>query len=659
MNYKKFLLRFLLLAGVAAAGYAACVLFYPSNRVPSIQLVPENAVFIIESDRPVKNWDEITGSDSWQFLNRNEYFLEVTRSIQSIDSVLNRNKGIFSMLGERSLWVSFHMTSPKEMGILYTVDLSSISQIKLLKNSVNSILDQDLTMSRRDYNGFEVLELYSRKNGKTLYLCFVENQLVISYSPGLLEMSVDQYKNPVLSRDTEFLSVRSEVLGSDGGLRLYIQHDFLDEFGLKYANRPSPFLQQLEEIFDFTGFAFDFSDRRWIRAIGATQLDRDHKGFVTVLQKSGSSTLGLAEIAPKRTAAFVRYGFTDFESFYENYTSLANRYPNSYREIESGISSTEKFLKIDRQKNLYRWIGDEIGVLYLPSERNPGDNEVAVVIKADTIAHAERELDFIRAQIRKRTPVRFKALPYNGHTINFLSIKGFFKIFSGKLFSNFDKPYYTIIGDYVVFSNQANTLKSIIDHYEDIETLDTSEYYYSFIENFEQKSSIFAYVNTPLLYQNLYNFADEDTRRRLDENKEYLLSFPQWGFEAIPDESRLRNNLVIQHIPYEYIKDADPFMEVERPSEVVGRVEGPITDSVFDIAPVNPPDLNARYYRKNYSNGTVNIYVKLKDGRKHGRYLEYYPNGKIRLKGRFRKDKQTGTWKYYDQGGREVRRKKF
>lgn len=659
MNTKKLLIRTLLFALLVAAAYTAYVLFYPNNRIPSVRLIPDNAVFMIESDRPVVNWDQITGSDSWTFLNRNEYFLEVTRSIQSIDSVLNKRKGIFNMLGERSLWVSFHITSGKKMGIMYTVDLKKFRQIRLLRNSVNSLLDDDFTLSKRDYRGFEVLDLYSKKNGKTLSLSFIKNQLILSYSPELLEMSIDQYLNPVLSRDSRFLNVRSEVLASDGGIRLYVQYNYLEEFGLKYADKPSPFLVQLGEIFDFSGFAFNFSDPKWVKAVGTTGLDEENKGFVNVLQQSGSSAIGLAEIAPKRTAAFLRYGFDDFPTFYENYRALADRYPSSYKEIEEGIRTTEKFLKIDRQRNIYSWIGDEIGVLYLPSERNPGENEVALAIKADTIEHAERELAFIRAQIKKRTPVKFKAVRYNGHTINFLSIKGFFKVFFGKLFDNFDKPYYTVLGDYVVFSNQANTLKSMIDDYEDIETLDTSEYYYSFIENFEQNSALFAYVNTPLLYQNLYNFADQETRLRLDENKEYLLSFPQWGFEGIPDQNRLRNTLVIQHTPYASIRDAEPFREYERPPEVVAPVAGPLTDAVFDIPPVNPPDLNASYYQSRYSNGTVRVYVKLRDGRKHGRYIEYYPNGKVKLKGRFRKDRQVGVWRYYDDRGRERRKKRF
>lgn len=659
MNIKKIALRIVLFGILAILAYFAFVLFYPRDRVPSIQLIPDNAVFIIESDRPIENWDEITQSDSWQFLNRNEYFREVTESVQSIDSALNKRKGIFNMLGDRSLWISFHMISEKEMGILYTVDLKKISQIKVFKHSINSLLEQNFTLSRREYEGIEVLELYSRKNGKTLYLSFIKNQLVLSYTPALLEMAIEQYSSPVLSRDSQFLDVRSEVLGADGGVRLFLQYSHLDEFGMKYTDEPSPFIAELVEIFDFSGFAFDFSDPKWIKALGATNLDEENKGFVTVLQKSGTSGLGLAEIAPKRTAAFVRYGFDNFKTFYENYESLADRYPNSYTDVEDGISATEKLLKIDRHKNLYRWIGDEIGVVYLPSEVNPGETQIAVAIKADTIAHAVEELDFVRDQIRKRTPVKFNTVNHNGHYINYLSIKGFFKVFFGKLFDKFDKPYYTIIGDYVVFSNQANTLKDMIDDYEDIETLDTSEYYYSFIENFEQQSSIFAYVNTPLLYQNLYNFADKDTRRRLDENKGFLLSFPQWGFEAIPDQNRLRNTLVIQHVPYEFIKDAEPFVEYERPTEVIVASDGPLTDAVFDVGRINPPDLNASTFRSRYSNGTLKQFVKLKDGQKNGRYLEYYPNGKIRLKGRFRKDKQVGIWRYYDNTGRERRKKRF
>ena len=49
-----------------------------------------------------------------------------------------------------------------------------------------------------------------------------------------------------------------------------------------------------------------------------------------------------------------------------------------------------------------------------------------------------------------------------------VEMKGFFRLFFGKLFDKFEKPYYTYVDDYVVFSNNKgkNTLLNILPlHY--------------------------------------------------------------------------------------------------------------------------------------------------------------------------------------------------
>ena len=64
---------------------------------------------------------------------------------------------------------------------------------------------------------------------------------------------------------------------------------------------------------------------------------------------------------------------------------------------------------------------------------------------------------------------------YKGYEINFMAIKGFFKMFFGGAFEKLDKPYFTIIDDYVIFSNEPSTLRAVVDSFAAKETLSTSE----------------------------------------------------------------------------------------------------------------------------------------------------------------------------------------
>mgnify|MGYP006977889132 CR=1 FL=1 len=61
-------------------------------------------------------------------------------------------------------------------------------------------------------------------------------------------------------------------------------------------------------------------------------------------------------------------------------------------------------------------------------------------------------------KIENRTPLKMRRIDYINYPITRIEVKGMFKIFFGDLVKNFDKPYFTFIEDYVVFSNSADEL---------------------------------------------------------------------------------------------------------------------------------------------------------------------------------------------------------
>ena len=51
--------------------------------------------------------------------------------------------------------------------------------------------------------------------------------------------------------------------------------------------------------------------------------------------------------------------------------------------------------------------------------------------------------------------------------------------------------------------------------------------------------------------------------------------------------------------------------------------------------------------------------AEVKEGKRHGRYREYYENGKLRLRGKYSHNQPKGTWKYYTEEGKFERKEKF
>ena len=224
-----------------------------------------------------------------------------------------------------------------------------------------------------------------------------------------------------------------------------------------------------------------------------------------------------------------------------------------------------------------------------------------------------------------------------------------------------DKPYFTYIDEYVVFSNNPNTLKSIINDVIDKRTLSTSKDFKAFDKRFEKKSSLFVYSNIPVLYNNMYALADGKTKSQMRKNKDFIICFPQVGMQLTPEDDVFESRIVVNYQDVNLVKKNTQFQEVSQKSNTrpIDSNTTEITEAVFNLRPIYPNDLTAKSFSRKFANGTTRFTVELKDGLKHGRYTAYYPNGKEKMTGRFRKDVQVGTWRFFDVEGKQLLKKRF
>ena len=144
----------------------------------------------------------------------------------------------------------------------------------------------------------------------------------------------------------------------------------------------------------------------------------------------------------------------------------------------------------------------------------------------------------------------------------------------------------------------------------------------------------------------MYALADGSTKIKLRKNKDFIICFPQVGFQLTPEDNLFESTLVVNYQDVEKVKANSQFKDLSKIKNKSSKT-AEITDAVFNLSPIYPTDLNAKSFIKKYSAGTIRFEVGLKNGLKNGRYEEFYTNGEKKITGRFRKDEQVGTWRYY------------
>ena len=333
---------------------------------------------------------------------------------------------------------------------------------------------------------------------------------------------------------------------------------------------------------------------------------------------------------------------------------------NLLRLTEPAIEKTEKHLKINFRENFLDWIDNEIALIQTQPSNLGRQNEFAVIFKAKNGKSARENLLFLAGQLKKNSPVKFREIDYKNYTISYLHIPGIFKFLFGKMLERLEKPYFSVIDNWVVFSNHPQTIKSIIDDYESGKTISKSGEVTDFIHYFPNKSLAFQYLQTPVLFTNLKEFVSQATWLSLEENKKYIESFPDIGIHLDSEKDLLKIEIKARFNPYfeefkpvHYLPEASIFYYEDTTSQAVAKETEHIDPKIVI------DDLDASKHEEFYENGKLKLEVDLKKGLKQGNFREYYDNGEIKIRGKYKNDLMDGTWKYYDENGKITEKKEF
>lgn len=132
----------------------------PDRNIQQIYLVPEDAAFIIQSSAPIDDWAKFSGSATWQCLKRAKAFEDVTRNVETLDTVVRSNKMLLSLVGKRDMLISIHKVRARDWDFLIVLDMQKASKMDLLKDQLETVLTMaGSSVTNRMHNGINILEM--------------------------------------------------------------------------------------------------------------------------------------------------------------------------------------------------------------------------------------------------------------------------------------------------------------------------------------------------------------------------------------------------------------------------------------------------------------------------------------------------------------------
>lgn len=632
----KWVIRILLLAAVGAGLFYLWAQFRDTPELPALSLVPADAVFIAETREPISAWKDVTDTEMWRRLAGNPWFAEVTADAAALDSLIREYDWLADAIANRPVTLSVHtLKAEKDYDFLYVVDAkgAALGTLNELLRPVLKQLDANVTTLR--HKGKEILEIYDPEARDRLYLTLSGNLVAATYSRRLIYAAIDAAETHELELNPSLKTLREET--GIGQVNLYVQFSELDDYLRLFTAGQDELLGDVAKAADFYGAEFNMSDE-WLEMDGLLKLKSEGAPLLSALAKAGRGKLRSPAYAPDRVSALTSLQFSDYGEVYDAFLADLKQDPAAWKEYEDNTRKLEKFLKINLREHFIDWIGEEAALLNIRPVRAGQPSERVLMLHAKSQEKARAGLSHIEKMIRKRTPFKFKTIDYKEYEIHLFKQKGFFKLILGKLFEQFDKPYFTFIDDFVVFAANENILMDVIDDYIAKRTLEKSEAWQDYSGKFSDRAHVFVYLNTQNTWPLAKEYLEPADWTQLVENETYFRSFRGAGFQLTGREGFFEAVFRARYVPL------SPEEQAEEPKPAPPLAAEPGEDGV---------------YVERFGNEQVKLRARYKDGKLDGEYISYYRNGNIREQGVYQAGEKIGDWYAYSRRGELQSRETF
>ncbi len=471
---------------IVIAGAGAYLYFSRQNQqFPKACLaLPESSVFAYQGQNPEKEFEDLKTKDIYKFLEKNPSVSAFEDDFRFFDSVLKTNNGIVKSLSQNPVIVSLHVTSADNFQLLILLQSQNEFNTYDIEKLVKTF-DPEERVLDHNFDNVTVTEILNSKKQPLFAVAFMDGIIALSRNTGLVEEAISAYH----SSKSKSRDMIKEMTASFGQQKLFVNYARLPQFLNVYASES--IRDKISSLADFASFA-DYTlkaEPGLFRLNGTLDAGPGKTSFLSGLQNQASKKADIAGILPSGTSMFLDWCADSFNASFSNHKNYINEKGKTNAwDIE--MRETDISTGINPVKDILPAIGKEWGYAMLESAEGAKPEEL-LVFKASDSAKAYDNLKKLATDKNRN----FTAIEYNGYQLNQIRVSKSFELLFGDLFAGFQSPYFTKVGDFLIFASNLSAIQKCIDAYKDDKTLKKSSSYKSFSKSLISETSFFMYCN--------------------------------------------------------------------------------------------------------------------------------------------------------------------
>jgi hypothetical protein len=552
--------RLLYLAILILSGAAILLYFLRNEKKISpgepLQAIPVDASVIVKINDFQGLLRKIyQESGIWQELKNKNSFQQFEQQMHFLDSIVKNIPEAKQLLLNNPSYLSIHYRSKEKIGVLHVYEMpNNLSERKVHAIISNFIIKQG-TVTERNYDGEKIYDvrLMEGNRRKNFSYTFVDNLFIFSFSSLMIEDAIRQ------------LNTNSSVTDQEGFKEVFLTagKNVVANIFLNFKNLPRSLSVGIQneykaEVRAFTTFAgwgeLDANILSDVFLLNGFTLTSDSGNYAaSIFRHQAPQKITADEILPSSISALLILSVSDPPQYFADYHKYLKGL-GRYNQYSRSLDVLQSTYEIDFLQEFLQVWDNEISIAFdeAYSDDNKPISYLLLKVKSQSFAE-ERFAEIIRKMAEKesRTMDRYTSVCKIDNELSFkiyyLPISRLTGKIFGEMFTNIDEHYFTLIENYLIFSDSPESLGKLLHDVVLNKTLITNQAYKDFKSNLTQKSNLYFYANIGKANLIFSKYLSEPLLQTWNENIEAFQKIQVFGFQMYSSNSMLYSNVFLKH----------------------------------------------------------------------------------------------------------------
>jgi hypothetical protein len=503
-------------------------------------LIPGNAFAVLYSEDLYSNWDSLESSNLWKNLQGLPNLATKDRRMQSLYSMFGGKKKVEAFFKNKKVVVSLHLTDAHEFDYLFFIPVSSGTDDETLNNLIEKVKsDTSFQIEERKYEDLEIKEVIQKANQSSFSFLRYKDLLICSYSAIIMDDVIR-----VINQEAKdnFLKNNQKVkTPPHAGSRNFIYINYKNLSGLTSVFSDSTdFFKPLNNFADYSSFDFKMG-KKDLLFTGLTAAGQND--FLNVFKGQKPQQFTLKNYVPNNTSSFYYFGFDNGLTLNE---SLVNYWKKADSSVIEARRDVYELYNIDFS-TIFSELGNEIGLSILEPDKPGRASGRLLFLKAGNSNRFFLHLNKIVTLAKEDRNDTLYHEQYREYIIREMNIPDFPQMMLGQFFNGFQKSYYVVIGDCIVFSDDPRHLRQLTDNIEAENVWSKTASINSMLERSFSASNVSYYIDTEKSWKNLFLLSSPDVKVEMQTNAEELKQIHQTLIQYKVVNGKIFSSVLINH----------------------------------------------------------------------------------------------------------------